>query len=161
MQHHLRVVFDRENMAVDDRTRLNLLRRLEAVLGQEEAETLMAHLPPVTWQEVVTKTDLRVELNATTSTVRGELTEVRAELRTNTAELRTEMAGLRTEMAELRTELRTEMAELRTELRTEMADLRTELRTEIAHAVTSQTWRLATFIGTWSVLLVTVTALLR
>ena len=128
MQHHLRVVFDREIMAVDDRTRLNLLRRLEAVLGQEEAETLMAHLPPVTCQEVVTKTDLRVELNATTSTLRGELTDLRAELRTNTAELRTEMAGL---------------------------------RTEIAHAVTSQTWRLATFIGTWSVLLVTVTALLR
>ena len=110
----------------------------------------MAHLPPVTWQEVVTKTDLRVELNATTSTLRGELTELRAELRTNAAELRTEMAGLRTD-------LRTETAGVRTE----MADLRTELRTEIAHAVTSQTWRLATFIGTWSVLLVTVTAWLR
>jgi hypothetical protein len=60
-------------------------------------------------------------------------------------------------MADLRTDLRTETAGVRTE----MADLRTELRTEIAHAVTSQTWRLATFIGTWSVLLVTVTALLR
>ena len=117
IRHHPRVVFDREIMAVDDRTRLNLLRRLEAVLGQEEAETLMAHLPPVTWQEVVTKTDLRVELHAMSST------------------LRLEMAELRTEMA--------------------------ELRTEIAHAVNSQTWRLATFIGTWSVLLVSVTALLR
>ena len=121
MQHHPRVVSDREIMAVDDRTRLNLLRRLEAVLGQEEAETLMAHLPPVTWQEVVTKTDLRVELDVVTSVLRGEMAE----------------------------------------LRTEMADLRTELRTEIADAITSQTWRLATFIGTWSVLLVTVTALLR
>ena len=146
MQRHRRVVFDREIMAVDDRTRLNLLRRLEAVLGQEEAEALMAHLPPVTWQEVVTKTDLRVEVNSMSSMMRGELTEVRAELRTS-------MADLRTEMADLRTDLRTEMADLRTE----MADL----RTEIAQAITSQTWRLATFIGTWSVLLVTVTALLR
>ena len=140
-----------------DRTRLNLLRRLEAVLGQEEAETLMAHLPPVTWQEVVTKTDLQVQLNATTSMLRGEM----AELRTEMADLRTE---LRTEMADLRTELRTEMADLRTEVRTGAASLRTEmaeLRTELADAITSQTWRLATFIGTWSVLLVTVTALLR
>ena len=59
---------------------------------------------------------------------------------------RTEMAAPRTEMADLRTELRTDMA---------------DVRTEIAHATTSQTWRLATFIGTWSVLLVTLTALLR
>ena len=110
----------------------------------------MAHLPPVTWQEVVTKTDLRVELNVVTSVLRGEM----AELRTEMADLRTE---LRTEMADLRTEVRTGAASLRTE----MADLRTELRTEIADAITSQTWRLATFIGTWSVLLVTVTALLR
>lgn len=45
-------------MTVDDRTRLNLHRKLEAVLGQEEADTLMAHLPPVTWNDVATKADL-------------------------------------------------------------------------------------------------------
>lgn len=47
-------------MTVDDRTRLNLHRKLEAVLGPEEADTLMAHLPPVTWQDVATKDDLHV-----------------------------------------------------------------------------------------------------
>ncbi len=47
-------------MSVDDRTRLNLHRKLEAVLGAQEADTLMAHLPPVTWQDVATKDDLRV-----------------------------------------------------------------------------------------------------
>ena len=45
-------------MPVDDRTRLNLHRKLEAVLGTDDADTLMAHLPPVTWQDVATKTDL-------------------------------------------------------------------------------------------------------
>jgi hypothetical protein len=45
-------------MTVDDRTRLNLHRKLEAVLGPEEADTLMAHLPPVTWNDVATKHDL-------------------------------------------------------------------------------------------------------
>ena len=47
-------------MAVDDRTRLNLHRKLESVLGPEEADTLMAHLPPTTWQDIATKDDLRV-----------------------------------------------------------------------------------------------------
>ena len=47
-------------MAVDDRTRLNLHRKLEKVLGPEEADTLMAHLPPTTWQDIATKDDLRV-----------------------------------------------------------------------------------------------------
>jgi hypothetical protein len=45
-------------MPVDDRTRLNLHRKLEAVLGTDDADTLMAHLPPVTWQDVATKSDL-------------------------------------------------------------------------------------------------------
>jgi hypothetical protein len=56
-------------MTVDDRTRLNLHRKLEAVLGHEEADTLMAHLPPVTWNEVATKADLA----ALGTTLRAEL----------------------------------------------------------------------------------------
>ena len=47
-------------MAVDDRTRLNLHRKLETVLGPEEADTLMAHLPPTTWQDIATTDDLGV-----------------------------------------------------------------------------------------------------
>ena len=79
-------------MPVDDRTRLNLHRKLEAVLGPEEADTLMAHLPPVTWQDVATKDDLR--------TVE---TTLRSEMQTGFAELRGEMAGFRTQIAEAMT----------------------------------------------------------
>jgi hypothetical protein len=45
-------------MPVTDRARLELHRKLEATLGEKEADTLMAHLPPVTWQDVATKRDL-------------------------------------------------------------------------------------------------------
>ncbi|MCB0968600.1 MAG: hypothetical protein KDB37_17345 [Ilumatobacter sp.] len=58
-------------MPVDDRTRLNLHRKLDETLGPEDADTLMAHLPPVTWNEVATKDDvdqlgktLRLEMRA-------------------------------------------------------------------------------------------------
>lgn len=60
-------------MTVDDRTRLNLHRKLEAVLGSEEADTLMAHLPPVRWRDVATKDDLR----SLEAVVRSEIAGVR------------------------------------------------------------------------------------
>jgi hypothetical protein len=60
---------EESDMPVDDRTRLNLHRKLESVLGREEADSLMAHLEPVTWNEVATKDDL----NALGATLRAEL----------------------------------------------------------------------------------------
>ena len=62
-------------MPVDDRTRLNLHRKLEAALGEEEADTLMAHLPPVTWSDVATKDDLRTLETVLTSRVDGAIAQ--------------------------------------------------------------------------------------
>jgi len=45
-------------MAVDERSRHELYRRLEEVLGREAATTLIEHLPPVGWADVATKHDL-------------------------------------------------------------------------------------------------------
>ena len=60
-------------MAVDDRTRLNLHRKLDEVLGPNDADTLMAHLPPVTWSDVATKDDLRALQTVLTANVRAEI----------------------------------------------------------------------------------------
>lgn len=60
-------------MPVDDRTRLNLHRRLDEVLGPDAADTLMAHLPPVTWSDVATKDDLRAVESVITANVRTEI----------------------------------------------------------------------------------------
>ncbi len=45
-------------MTISEETRHRLYRRLEEVLGPEEAATLMEHLPPVGWADVATKRDL-------------------------------------------------------------------------------------------------------
>ncbi len=62
-------------MPVDDRTRLNLHRKLEAVLGHDDADTLMAHLPPVTWNEVATKDDLRALESVLTARIDGAIAQ--------------------------------------------------------------------------------------
>ncbi len=45
-------------MSVDERSRLQMFRHLEEVLGLEDATTLIEHLPPVGWADVATKRDL-------------------------------------------------------------------------------------------------------
>lgn len=63
-------------MPVDDRTRLILRRKLEETLGSEGADALMAHRPPVTWNQVAAKDDLdklttRAELEVGCSSLWG------------------------------------------------------------------------------------------
>ena len=45
-------------MAIDERARQELYRRLEEVLGTSAAVALMEYLPPVGWADVATKHDL-------------------------------------------------------------------------------------------------------
>ena len=41
-----------------DQARLDLIRSLEPALGPDATDTLMRHLPPVTWDDLVTRADL-------------------------------------------------------------------------------------------------------
>ncbi len=45
-------------MAITEKSRHELYLRLEEILGPEQANTLMTHLPPVGWADVATKDDL-------------------------------------------------------------------------------------------------------
>ena len=79
-------------MVVDERSRHELYRRLEEVLGPEAATTLIEHLPPVGWADVATRHDLaaleqrlglrfaRVEerFNAMDSHFRAAMSDLRA-----------------------------------------------------------------------------------
>jgi hypothetical protein len=81
-------------MAADDVDRLRLLRRLEEVLGVEEAALLMTQLPHVPWSDLATKRDLealRQDLELRFGTVDHGLSSLRAEVEHGHLSLRHEI----------------------------------------------------------------------
>ena len=144
---------------MNEERRFALHERLEAMLGATDANTLMEHLPPTTWSDLVRQRDvdmLRISVSSDMavmrSDLRGEMSDLRSELKHEMNELRNELRGemnelrsdVRRDMEELRNELRSEMNELRTELRGEMASLRNDLTREMDRRFTKQMWQFIT-----------------
>jgi len=144
---------------MNEERRFALHERLEAMLGATDANTLMEHLPPTTWSDLVRQRDvdmLRISVSSDMavmrSDLRGEINDLRSELKHEMNELRNELRGemnelrsdVRRDMEELRNELRSEMNELRTELRGEMASLRNDLTREMDRRFTKQMWQFIT-----------------
>ncbi|HWL43320.1 MAG TPA: hypothetical protein VNQ73_10290 [Ilumatobacter sp.] len=73
----------------NDHSRVRALRKLEELIGVEEAHAIMESVPPFDWHQLATKADL--------AAATGNLA-TKDELRVLAAELRTEIGGLRTEL---------------------------------------------------------------
>lgn len=71
-------------MAITEGDRHHLHQRLEEVLGEEEAATLMEHLPPVGWADIATKADLE-HLRAAT---KSDFEQLRAATKADFEQLR-------------------------------------------------------------------------
>jgi hypothetical protein len=67
-------------MPVDERARHQLFRKLEEVLGGEEAGTLMDHLPPAGFADLVTKDDLRLGLDSLDPRLTAQVEGLRAQM---------------------------------------------------------------------------------
>lgn len=87
-------------MPITEGSRDRMRRRLEEVLGDEEATTLMEHLPPKGWEDMATKGDLahlrewvEVKLESLRLELRADIAAVRGELRAGIAAVRGELAG--------------------------------------------------------------------
>lgn len=139
-------------MSARDRNRLNLYQKLDEILGTEEANTLMEHLPPIPWNEVATKGDVEASEVA-----------LKADIETMTTTLRIEMAAMgrdiRGELAAMGKEIRGEMQGFRTELKADIHVLGAELRAEMLSGFNRQIKWLVTFGVAWSSLLIAITRL--
>ena len=60
-------------MPVDERSRHQLYRKLDEVMGREEAATLMELLPPTGWGDVATKQDMYQQIEALRRELHGDM----------------------------------------------------------------------------------------
>ena len=108
-------------MAITEESRHRMYQRLEAVLGPDEAATLMEHLPPVGWADVATKRDLDAHQAMTKRDLDG---------------VRLDIEGVRKDIEGVRKELRHSVEHL--ELRFD-ASLQRELRAQTYRMFTAVT----------------------
>lgn len=81
-------------MTVTEVTRHQLYKRLEDILGTDDANTLMEHLPPLGWGEVATKAETERGFAAT----KAEMERGFAAAKDDIAALRTDMDALEVRM---------------------------------------------------------------
>jgi hypothetical protein len=96
-------------MAVDERERFELRRRLEEVLGEGPAGTLMASLPVVEWSQLATRRDIEDLRDDLLARIDTQGRELRAEMATLRAELIGALADQRAAWVEAVGDLRSEM----------------------------------------------------
>ncbi len=122
-------------MTITEAERHLLYQRLEAVLGADEANVLMEHLPPVGWADVATKRDLdhletvlRAEIANTElrlcSELGAQISGVRSELGAQISGVRSELGA---QISGVRSDLGAEVSGLRVELHTGVRDLRNQM----------------------------------
>jgi hypothetical protein len=122
-------------MPMDEARRHRLYEAVRHTLGEEEATTLMEHLPPVGWADVATKHDL-AQLEARLD---ARIDGVRVATKHDLAQLETRLDA---RIDGVRAELKGDIAELRGELKSGLADL----RTEVHQMMREQTTRLVAWI---------------
>lgn len=133
-------------MLVDETRRLALLSRLSEVLGEEEARTLIDSLPPVRWQELATKDDVKASEDRIRTEMNGKFALVDAEF----ARVHTRIDGLEHKMDAGFESLRGELAEYRGEI----AGVRGEFALQMARLTRTMVFIMSGFMLTiWGTML--------
>lgn len=145
-------------MSVNENDRFRLHQKLEAVLGADNASTMMELFPPRDWSDYArrndidnARTEMRVEFIAVRSEMATEFAAVRSEMATEFAAVRREMT---TEFAAVRSEMTTEFAAVRNEMTAEFAAVRRDISAEVGGLrVTVVLATVATALSSWALLL--------
>lgn len=136
-------------MAITEQSRSELYQRLDEVLGDEHATTLMEHLPPTGWADVATKQDLaqleeRLTLRFDRALARLEYS-LNERMSSLERDLTARMDALERQMAELR--LSFEHFREITERRFDDMERRYLTKTEFYRTITAQTITLVLFMA--------------
>ena len=117
-------------MALTHAQRTSMFNTLAEVMGQDDAEILMQHLPPSGWDNVATKEDLR-----------AGFAEIHAAMSAGFAQAATERAEIRVQTA-------TELAEIKVQTATEFAEIKAQTTTDLAEIIRRQAWHLYIVVST-------------
>ena len=138
---------------VGEDRRVALINRLCEVLGKEEARTLMESLPPIYWDQLATKDDIR----ATKDDIRATNNEIKAtnnEIKASEERLRTEMNGQFALVQAQFAQVQAQFTALTAEMRGEFANVRGEFALQFARQTRTMVFTLAGFAVTiWGTIL--------
>ena len=129
-------------MALTHAQRTSMFNTLAEVMGQDDAETLMQHLPPSGWDNVATKDDLRAGFAETNAAIAAGLAQAAVE-RTEIIKAMTEgFAQAAVERADIKAQVASELADIKVQAATELADIKVQAATDLAEIVRRQAWHL-------------------
>ena len=128
-------------MALTHAQRTSMFNTLAEVMGQDDAETLMQHLPPSGWDNVATKDDLRAGFAEVTKA----MTEGFAQAAVERADIKAQVAS---ELADIKVQATTELADIKVQATTELADIKVQAATDLAEIVRRQAWHLYFVVST-------------
>ncbi len=142
-------------MALTHTQRTSMFNTLTEVMGQDDAETLMEHLPPSGWDNVATKDDFRAAFAETNTAIATGLAQAATErtqiikaMTDGFAQAAVERADIRTEAATERTQIIKAMTDGFAQAAVERAEIRAEAALGRAEIIRRQAWHLYIVVST-------------
>ena len=146
-------------MALTHAQRTSMFNTLAQVMGQDDAETLMQHLPPSGWDNVATKEDLRAGFAGTTAAIAAgfaqaavERADIKAQAATGLAQVKEVVtAGLAqaaVERADIKAQAAVERADIKAQAVVERAEIKAQAALERAEIIRRQACHLYIVVST-------------
>ena len=111
-------------MSIDEAARHRLYGKLESVLGSEDAETLMEHLPPTGWGDVARRHDVEASQVLLSKDIESHRLAVSKDIESHRLAVSKDIEALRVattrDLASLRTDLSKDIESQGHQLRAEM-----------------------------------------